>query len=78
MELNAVKLLQRVSEEAVADFRAARMEYIRERIDMGVRPTRIAEDLGISKQNLNFILREMRQQSTVCTTPFDSGPPNMP
>lgn len=62
MELHRVKLLQRIASEAESEFKTARLEYIVERLGMDVRPVRIAEDLGVSKQYLNVLLKEERQQ----------------
>ena len=62
MELHKVKLLQRIASEAESEFKTARLEYIVERLGMDVRPVRIAEDLGVSKQYLNVLLKEERQQ----------------
>lgn len=61
MELHKVKLLQRIADESEIEFKAARLEYINERLAMDVRPVRIAEDLGISRSLLNVLLRETRE-----------------
>ena len=62
MELLKVKLLQRVAEQADLDFRAARWTYIQEHLDMDVKQARIAEDLDISRQYLNVLIKEASPQ----------------